>query len=638
MTSSSPSKSKPNFQLRKKWIFLSLALALGCGGYFFIRKSLNEQNADELLIRKMVASEELILELTPKLDELGKGLMNLKLPTSDLANSFFEKEVSTIGVEAIPKNHASQGEKTLAREIHLSGGQESLVACSNFSPWRTLLEEVSFFESGAFRIVKGEFIGDDFTHFRAEVKFGGLARRLDEKWMGLSGKQILEWRKDSEGNWRIMAWKTKKLTAKIVDRLLFSESLDRAMPNRQDLMKTRHSVHQEASVVYYKSGKTKAASFDFSPTAMNQKPAISVADVDGDGHDDIYIMVRLGTNLLLHNQGDGTFREAAKKFEIAVPGKTTCSIFADFDNDGDQDLMLGRALERCVYYENNGGWFREVKQEIPLPNLAVSLAAADYNKDGLLDLFVATYRPGSVGTGLGIESGNSGKSWPERFLSPENAAKWREKFEYSRSGAIPHKGFLNQTGPPNILLANKGGGKWEPAPETPQIEGWENTLQASWSDYDKDGDPDLYVANDWAPDRLYRNDGKDGFTDVAEEAGANVFGFAMGAGWGDYNNDGRQDLYVSNMYSKAGRRIMSQVGGMDSDFLISAEGNYLYRQNEDGGFSHVSGLEKPSLLVADAGWSWGGQLVDFDNDTDLDIYALSGYFTAPAAVASQVDL
>lgn len=83
---------------------------------------------------------------------------------------------------------------------------------------------------------------------------------------------------------------------------------------------------------------------------------------------------------------------------------------------------------------------------------------------------------------------------------------------------------------------------------------------------------------------------------------------------------------------------MAQVGGMDPALKISAEGNYLYRQVGAGEFEHVSGLEKPALLVADAGWSWGGQLVDFDNDTDLDVYALSGYFTAPEAVASKVDL
>ena len=331
MISNSPSKLHP----RRKWLFLALILALGSGGYLLMRKSREKQDADELVIRKMVASEELILELTPKLDELGKGLMNLRLPTPELKGSLFEKEISVVGIEAIPKNEEESKPVSLAREVQLGKTEKKVVSGADFSPWEAILAEVSFFESGSFRIVRGEFVGDEFDHFKALVKFSGLARHLNEQWMGLSGKQILEWKKDPEGTWRIATWQTKQMTAKLADRLFFSESLDSAVPNRQELMKTRHSIHQEASIVYYKSGKTKAASFDFSPTAMNQKPAISVADVDGDGFDDIYIMVRLGTNLLLHNQGDGTFREAAGQFEIAVPGKTTCSIFADFDNDGD---------------------------------------------------------------------------------------------------------------------------------------------------------------------------------------------------------------------------------------------------------------------------------------------------------------
>ncbi len=167
---------------------------------------------------------------------------------------------------------------------------------------------------------------------------------------------------------------------------------------------------------------------------------------------------------------------------------------------------------------------------------------------------------------------------------------------------------------------------------------WENTPQTIWSDYDEDGDPDLYVANDFAPDCLFRNDGADGFVDVAGEIGLDVYGFGMGASFGDYDNDGLQDLYVSNMYSKAGRRILARFDGISSDFIKSAEGNVLYRHLGDGSFQQVSGLEKPSLQVAEAGWSWGGQFADFDNDGDLDIYALSGYFTAPKELASEIDL
>ncbi|MDB4754289.1 VCBS repeat-containing protein, partial [Akkermansiaceae bacterium] len=198
--------------------------------------------------------------------------------------------------------------------------------------------------------------------------------------------------------------------------------------------------------------------------------------------------------------------------------------------------------------------------------------------------------------------------------------------------------FLNQVGPPNVLMINQGGGKFAPAPEGPQINLWKNTVQATWADLDEDGDPDLYLSNDFSSDNLYRNDGKDGFVDITRESGLTTYGFGMGACFGDYDNNGHQDLYVSNMFSKAGRRILSSFDGIDPNYLHSVNGNVLYKRPDSKNFERVSGLEPPSLLVAEAGWSWGGQFVDFDNDGDLDIHALSGYFTAPKELASEVDL
>jgi hypothetical protein len=170
-----------------------------------------------------------------------------------------------------------------------------------------------------------------------------------------------------------------------------------------------------------------------------------------------------------------------------------------------------------------------------------------------------------------------------------------------------------------------------------QLELWRNSLQATWSDFDRDGDPDLYVANDWAIDSLFLNDGSNRFSEITKQAGTDKFGFAMGATWGDYDNDGNQDLYVSNMYSKAGRRITARIAELNPDYLRSVEGNYLYRQ-QGGRFELVSGLEPPGLAVAEAGWSWGGQFSDLDNDGFLDLYVLSGYFTAPPEFATDVDL
>src|SRR5207249_11281056 len=127
-------------------------------------------------------------------------------------------------------------------------------------------------------------------------------------------------------------------------------------------------------------------------------------------------------------------------------------------------------------------------------------------------------------------------------------------------------------------------------------------------------------------------------TDVTAEAGLTSYGFAMGASWGDYDNDGREDLYVSNMYSEAGRRMTARIPGLNKMFAESAAGNWLYHQQASGKFKQVAGLQPPAMTVMNAGWSWGGCFVDFDNDGFLDLYVLSGYFTAPEELSSDMDL
>ena len=111
----------------------------------------------------------------------------------------------------------------------------------------------------------------------------------------------------------------------------------------------------------------------------------------------------------------------------------------------------------------------------------------------------------------------------------------------------------------------------------------------------------------------------------------------MGVSWGDYDNDGSRDLYVSNMYSKAGLRITDQIHGIDRRIQQLSQGNHLYRR-QPAKFDLVSGLTPPALAVSRAGWSWGGQFVDVNNDSFLDLYVPNGYYTAPEEFSSTVDL
>jgi len=333
-------------------------------------------------------------------------------------------------------------------------------------------------------------------------------------------------------------------------------------------------------------------------------------------------MVRWGNNQLYVNQGDGTFVESAKQYGLDVNSHSTSAVFADFDNDGDPDLFLGRYEARSIYFENQNGKFVDQSQEkvkTPLPGMVVSVSAADYNGDGLLDVYFSTY-------------GNK-LAQLNHFLPAE---KVKEINDFYKDHDTHHE-VLHSAGAPNQLLINLGG-TFDLAPESKQLEFFQTSFQSTWADYDQDGDPDLYVCNDFGPDYLMRNDFPNGFKDVTAEIGdESMRGFGMGVTWGDYDLDGRQDMYVSAMYSKAGMRITSQLPEVDEGFRRSADGNRLYRQG-DNGFEYVSGLKAPKLLVAKVGWSWGGQFVDFDNDGFLDLYVSSGYFPAPDEVAIADDL
>ena len=106
----------------------------------------------------------------------------------------------------------------------------------------------------------------------------------------------------------------------------------------------------------------------------------------------------------------------------------------------------------------------------------------------------------------------------------------------------------------------------------------------------------------------------------------------MGLSIGDYDNDGRQDIYVTNMYSKAGLRISEQMGANEK-IKGSARGNSLLR-NGPSGWERVSGVEAPDILVEAADFGWGGAFADFNNDGILDLYAPAGYVTMPDPVES----
>ena len=155
------------------------------------------------------------------------------------------------------------------------------------------------------------------------------------------------------------------------------------------------------------------------------------------------------------------------------------------------------------------------------------------------------------------------------------------------------------------------------------------SFAAAWEDYDNDGDLDLYVANDYGRNNLYRND--DGrFSDQAAAAGVEDTSFGMSTAWGDYNQDGLMDLYVANMYSSAGNRVTYQrrfrAGEGEQirkQMQYLARGNSLFKNSGDGVFEDVS--EDANVMMGR--WSWGSKFVDINNDSWEDLVVTNGYIT-----------
>jgi FG-GAP-like repeat len=328
---------------------------------------------------------------------------------------------------------------------------------------------------------------------------------------------------------------------------------------------------------------------------------IAIGDVNNDGLEDIYLCqpAALPDRLLLR-QSDGSLKDISSSAHVDWLDNTRAALFIDLDNDGDQDLALTQGANVLVH-ENDGTAVFALRATLPSPSILFTLNAIDYDKDGRLDLYACGY------TGVS-------KTRPEDiFASP-----------------MPYHDANN--GAPNILMRNEGNWKFSDVTRSVGLDmnNMRFSLASAWEDFDNDGDPDLYVANDFGRKNLYLND-KGQFVDIAAAAGVEDIGPGMSVAWGDANNDGLVDLYVSNMFSSAGSRITHQrafkPGAAASDlegFQRHARGNSLFINRGDGTFSDQA-IESGTSMGR---WAWGSLFVDINNDGWRDLYVTNGFITA----------
>lgn len=263
--------------------------------------------------------------------------------------------------------------------------------------------------------------------------------------------------------------------------------------------------------------------------------------------------------------------------------------------------------------------FRNVAPELNLDtfNLCGGAVVDDFNGDGYLDIVTSTWdTQGEMRYFQNNDDGSFSDRTEHAGLTGFYGGLNMVQADYDNDGDVDifvlRGAWLRQYGQhPNSLLQNDGNGRFTDVTfESGLGEHHYPTKTAAWADYDNDGDLDLYVGNEStkdlpAPCQLFRNDGRGKFTDVAAHAGLDETLFAMGAVWGDFNDDRFPDLYVSTGFSSL------------SAALADGGPNRLYRNNRDGTFTDVAEqLQVTRPMAAFPAWFW-----DFDNDGVLDIYA-----------------
>ena len=333
---------------------------------------------------------------------------------------------------------------------------------------------------------------------------------------------------------------------------------------------------------------------------FNGYHGITLGDVNGDMLEDVYVPQGGGLpNLLLVQNLDGTVSDVSAERGVDFLDATTSALLVDLDNDGDQDLVVATRGRLLVLANDGRGWFTK-RGHIQAAGDAFSVAAADFDLDGDLDLYACRY-------------------YPDQRVA---------------SSPLPYHDANN--GQRNVLLRNEG--NWTFSDVTAELgldvnnRRW--SFAASWEDYDNDGDPDLYVANDFGRNCLYRNDrtAGGGFVDAAAEAGVEDVASGMSVTWSDYNHDGLMDVYVSNMFSSAGGRIAFQRSFKpatqgDARSLIQrlARGNSLFENRGDGTFRDMS-IESGTTMGR---WAWSSNFFDVNNDGWDDLIVANGYVTGP---------
>ncbi len=325
-------------------------------------------------------------------------------------------------------------------------------------------------------------------------------------------------------------------------------------------------------------------------------PGVCVGDFDGDGFSDIYFVngrdlyhrgIEL-RNVLYRNNGDGTFTDVTDKAGVPGTAYGLGCVWGDYDNDGHPDLYVTQYGKNVLYHNNGNGTFTDVTERAHVDGMdfgTVFHSGAtffDYDRDGKLDLYVGGYANFTLTSQRNCKIGLS-----------------------VLTSCLP----AVYGGTPDVLYHNNGDGTFTNVTKKAKIyqpKGLNLSVQAI--DYDNDGWPDLFVANDGLEAYLYHNNHDGTFSESGLSSGMALTAdgttmAAMCMSLGDYDNDGQLDLYISDFQ-------------LASDHLWHNDGHAFFQE-----VSEAAGIREPTRNVL----SFGGGFVDYDNDGWLDLFIANGH-------------